>query len=88
MRIGEIGDLGLAPADVNKLLSDMVGVPGAQTIVQGMSVPERLTFLQTQIAALPIADTATLVAGVLGAQFKQASYGQFVAALKTALLKV
>lgn len=87
--IGALRGLGLTADEVSKLLGDMVGAPGAQTIVRGMSPPEKLAFMQQMAATMPLLDLATLAASIIGTQFKQSpTYAQFISAFKAALLKV
>jgi hypothetical protein len=62
---------------------------GAREILRNMGAPDRILFIQEQVAAMSFTEAATIAARVVGEQFKkQASYPQFVATFKAELLKV
>lgn len=62
---------------------------GAREILRNMGAPDRILFIQEQVAAMSFTEAATIAARVVGEQFKKpASYPQFVATFKSELLKV
>lgn len=62
---------------------------GAREILRNMGAPDRILFIQEQVAAMSFTEAAGVAARIVGEQFKkQASYPQFVATFKSELLKV